>query len=227
MATPKFVYCKSSRLSEVPKTKGNFIMVVDTKEIYVDYSTSNRVRLAVGDPMNTLGIQAQLNNKSDKSHTHPYAASFSVSGQTVTYTKGDGTTGTFTTQDTKYTLPSATASALGGVKTVTASVVSSIGWDDPTIRDAVHVPTISKLAYWNGAYSDNGLSNLSYCKHGAIGDAAVLSKANVISALSISGRTITYRKADNSTGTINTSSYVDVLSADPTSPATGYMWVTK
>lgn len=31
-----------------------------------------------------------------------YIKGLSVSGKTITYTKGDGTTGTITTQDTKY-----------------------------------------------------------------------------------------------------------------------------
>lgn len=42
--------------------------------------------------------------------------SLSISGKTITYTKGDGTTGTLTTQDTVYTLPVATSSAKGGIK---------------------------------------------------------------------------------------------------------------
>lgn len=42
--------------------------------------------------------------------------SLSISGKTITYTKGDNTTGTLTTQDTVYTLPVATSSAKGGIK---------------------------------------------------------------------------------------------------------------
>ena len=42
--------------------------------------------------------------------------SLSISGKTITYTKGDNTTGTLTTQDTVYTLPVATSSAIGGIK---------------------------------------------------------------------------------------------------------------
>ena len=45
-----------------------------------------------------------------------YIKGLSVSGRTITYTKGDGTTGTITTQDTTYSLPVASASARGGVK---------------------------------------------------------------------------------------------------------------
>lgn len=42
--------------------------------------------------------------------------SITRSGTTFTYTCLDGTTGTFTQQDTIYTLPAATAAALGGIK---------------------------------------------------------------------------------------------------------------
>lgn len=45
-----------------------------------------------------------------------YIKSLSVSGKTITYTKGNGTTGTITTQDTVYTLPAASSSTLGGIK---------------------------------------------------------------------------------------------------------------
>ena len=51
----------------------------------------------------------------------------SASGTTVTYTKGDGSTGTITTQDTdtKYTLPTASSSTLGGIKVGSGLSISS------------------------------------------------------------------------------------------------------
>lgn len=45
-----------------------------------------------------------------------YIKGLSVSGKTITYTKGNGTTGTITTQDTVYKLPAASSSTLGGIK---------------------------------------------------------------------------------------------------------------
>ena len=51
----------------------------------------------------------------------------SISGKTITYTKGDGTTGTLTTQDTVYSLPTAGKNTLGGVKT-TSTVTSASGY---------------------------------------------------------------------------------------------------
>ena len=51
----------------------------------------------------------------------------SISGRTITYTRGDGTTGTLTTQDTIYTLPTATSSTLGGVKIVDEDLYGKTG----------------------------------------------------------------------------------------------------
>ena len=52
-----------------------------------------------------------------------YIKGLSVSGQTVTFTKGDGTTGTITTKDTTYS--AATASTLGLVKSQTTGTTSN------------------------------------------------------------------------------------------------------
>lgn len=45
-----------------------------------------------------------------------YIKDLSATGQTITFTRGDGTTDTITTQDTKYSLPLASANTRGGVK---------------------------------------------------------------------------------------------------------------
>lgn len=86
------------------------------------------------------------------SHTHSnYSTlantikSLSISGRTITYTKGDGSTGTLTTQDTTYTLPRASSITLGGVmigSNITANkgtisltkenVISALGYTPPT-----------------------------------------------------------------------------------------------
>lgn len=55
----------------------------------------------------TSSIQNQLNNKANSSHTHPYVSSMSVNGSTLTYNKGDGTTGSVT-------LPSGGSGGTGG-----------------------------------------------------------------------------------------------------------------
>lgn len=82
--------------------------------------------------------------------------SLSIDGKTITYTKGDSTTGTLTTQDTVYTLPSATSSVLGGVKigsnisvssgTISLSksnVTSALGYTPPTTNTTYNVATTS------------------------------------------------------------------------------------
>lgn len=46
------------------------------------------------------GVTGKPNTFTPSTHTHPYLSALSVSGKTITYTKGDGTTGTITTQDT-------------------------------------------------------------------------------------------------------------------------------
>ena len=64
----------------------------------------------------TSSIQTQLNSM---------IKALSASGTTVTYTKGDGSTGTITTQDTKYSLPTASSSTLGGIKVGSGLSISS------------------------------------------------------------------------------------------------------
>lgn len=57
-----------------------------------------------------------------------------------------------------------TAAALTGKTLVTASAVTTSNW--PTYKDN-HIPTMSFMAHWNGAYSGTS-SNLTYCAQGAI-----------------------------------------------------------
>lgn len=40
--------------------------------------------------------------------------------------------------------------------------------------------TSSTLAYWNGAYTEKGASNIAWCKHGAIGTAATMNRPAVL-----------------------------------------------
>lgn len=48
------------------------------------------------------------------------------------------------------------------------SNVGSSGWANQSTDDG-YVPTMSFMAYWNGAYSSNGASNLQYCDRGRFG----------------------------------------------------------
>ena len=47
------------------------------------------------------------------------------------------------------------------------SSVGDSGWRDNSTDDG-YVPTMSFMAYWNGAYSGSA-SNLAYCNRGAFG----------------------------------------------------------
>ena len=85
-----------------------------------------------------------------------YVTGLSVSGKTVTYTKKDGTSGTITTQDTTYTLPTATSSTKGGVTigdNITVSsgkisltknnVTNALGYEPPTTNTTYSAATTS------------------------------------------------------------------------------------
>lgn len=204
MSKPHFIYAKSSRMNEVNINKGNIIMVPDTNELYIDFSNTNRVRIGVGDPLGKLGIQLQLDSKASKTHTHPYISDIKISGNRINYTKGNNTTGFIDIPDMSYTLPTATHTILGGIKIYDAHTVGSIGWDEEVNRNSDMVPTISTIAYWDGSYNKNGTSNLAYCIKGKFGDATTLAKSNILSSISLSGTTLSYTKADGTTGNFTT-----------------------
>ena len=50
----------------------------------------------------------------------------------------------------------------------TLGTVGNTGWANKTTDDK-YVPTMSFMAYWNGAYSSKGASNLQYCDRGRFG----------------------------------------------------------
>lgn len=111
-----------------------------------------------------------------------YIKGLSVSGKTITYTKGDGTTGTITTQDTNTTYSVGTASALGLTKLYTGTGTATDGtMTQAAIKTALdgkaasshthnYVPTsdyslttISKTLTLTTSWQDTGItgSNLS------------------------------------------------------------------
>lgn len=64
------------------------------------------------------------------------------------------------------------ASGITGYTFKTLSAKSHSGWTNNTTDDKI-IPTMSMLAFWNGAHTSSGASNLTYCTKGAFGDAAV------------------------------------------------------
>ena len=99
---------------------GTFWQREGTYEV-IDTSTVNNYAPTKtgGGASGTWGINISGNATKDSAGQQintTYIKGLSVSGKTITYTKGNGTTGTITTQDTVYTLPAASSSTLGGIK---------------------------------------------------------------------------------------------------------------
>ena len=89
-----------------------------------DSITAPSVTATNGFTGNLTGTASKATNDSaGQQITTTYIKGLSVSGQTVTFTKGDGTTGTITTKDTTYSV--ATASTLGLVKSQTTGTTSN------------------------------------------------------------------------------------------------------
>lgn len=87
--------------------------LVDSAPTTLD--TLNELAAALGDDPNfATTVATSIGEKLD-SNSANYVKSLSISGTTITVTKGDNTTSTLTTQDTTYSLPEATTSTLGGV----------------------------------------------------------------------------------------------------------------
>lgn len=91
-----------------------------------------------------------------------YIKGLSVNGRTITYTKGNGTTGTITTQDTNTTYSTGTSSALGLTKlytgtgnatdgTMTQSAITAELNKTARIMDG----NISNIYTWSGEYIAN------------------------------------------------------------------------
>lgn len=69
------------------------------------------------------------------------------------------------------------AGAAAGKNIRTLGSVSHSSWENKD-RDDLYVPTMSFIAYWNGAYSSSGSSNLQYCYKGKFGNLAVKDTAD-------------------------------------------------
>lgn len=72
-------------------------------------------------------------------------------------------------------ITNAGAAASKNVRTL--SSVSHSSWSSASTDD-LYVPTMSFIAYWNGAYNSSGNSNLQYCYKGKFGNLAVKDTAD-------------------------------------------------
>lgn len=103
--------------------------------------TLNELATALGnDPNFATTISGQIGGKLDASSAD-YVKSLSISGQTITVTKGDNTTGTLTTQDTTYS--AGTGLDLSGT---TFSVASTAGTSTLAWNSEVTLGTVGGLA---------------------------------------------------------------------------------
>ena len=108
-----------------------------------------------------------------------YIKGLSVSGKTITYTKGDGTTGTITTQDTNTTYSTGTASTSGLTKLYTGTGTAT----DGTMTQAAINTALSGKAASSHTHNYAGSSSAG----GAANSANTLATARTINGTSFNG----------------------------------------
>lgn len=114
-------------VDKITTTPTPLALVDKINELVGDYLPSD-AKAALAALADKATADASGNNITSTYATKAQAITgLSASGTTVTYTKGDGSTGTITTQDTdtKYTLPTASSSTLGGIKVGSGLSISS------------------------------------------------------------------------------------------------------
>ena len=120
----------------------------------------------------------------------------SISGKTITYTKGDGTTGTLTTQDSNTTYSAGAGLSLSGT-TFSVNTSGSIASGNTGVLNGGTVYSEVRPTA-DGTFAKK--ANTTAANITALDTAA----KNAIKGLSVSGTTITYTKGDGTTGTITT-----------------------
>ena len=122
-----------------------------------------------------ISLTASDVGASTSGHTHNYAASSSAGGAATSANKLNTNSGS-ATRPVYFSngIPVAGTYTLGNACSKTTRTLTSVGnsgWKDAS-TDSNYVPDMSFIAYWNGAYSSSGDSNLAYCNKGAFGTAA-------------------------------------------------------
>ena len=146
-----------------------------------------------------------------------YIKGLSVSGKTITYTKGDGTTGTITTQDTNTTYGVATSSANGLMSSADKSKLDGIAagankYSHPTSSGNKHIPaggSAGQILRWSadgtaawGADNNTTYSVATTSSNGLMSssDKTKLNKANIN----------VYKMSNIDTVATGSSNYVDI-----------------
>ena len=197
---------------------------------------------------NITNLQSALDGKAASSHTHNYAGSssaggaansaikatqdssgqqinttyikgLSVSGRTITYTKGDGTTGTITTQDNNTTYPISYKNIDGSYKTAYRTQTkgnTSAGDYISTIRNDTSgvsgSPQFSSGLAW-GRGDTHGYLYVNYASADAYIGGGNADKLNWVSGISLSGHTHNYAGSSSAGGSANSAVKLDTTTA--------------
>lgn len=198
----------SSKLSSLPIVEGQLILTTDTKKLYFDIDSKTRI-LVNSDAV--VGL--------------------TVSGKTVTYTKANGETGTFDTQDTNTIYNVATTSTDGLMSKDMVTKLSGIA-SGAQVNTITGIKGDSETNYRTGniniTKANIGLGNVDNTADAnkSVKSATKATQDSIgqqinstyIKELSISGKTITYTKGDGTTKTITSQDVSNKVYVSKTQP---------
>ena len=127
---------------------------------YVDGVTSS-IQTQLNGKLSTTGTAAKATaDANGQNIADTYIKGLSVNGRTITYTKGDGGTGTITTQDTTYTHPNSGVTA-GTYKSVTVNKQGHVtAGSNPTTLAGYGITDACKLVYQTSEPSSGLVANM-------------------------------------------------------------------
>ena len=127
---------------------------------YVDGVTSN-IQTQLNGKLPTTGTAAKATaDARGQNIADTYIKGLSVSGRTITYTKGDGGTGTITTQDTTYTHPNSGVTA-GTYKSVTVNAQGHVtAGSNPTTLAGYGITDACKIVYQTSEPTSGLIKNM-------------------------------------------------------------------
>lgn len=161
-----------------------------------------------------VGYSAKTTSDSDGQQINTtYIKGLSVSGKTITYTKGDNTTGTITTQDTNTTYSNATTSAAGLMSASDKSKLDGIA----SGANAYSLPTASSSTLGGVKTTSTVTSNSGYTACPIISGVPYYKDTNTTYSLSSFGITATAAELnalDGITSTVTELNYCDGVTSN-------------